>query len=166
MTNTIGPYLMRFVSRKNVAEMIEVKCLEDERRFLIAINGVSAGEVVFPKYQPFGVVLDGDSFAIWAGPKIFVKSESLTHLIGFEQSDEIQTAYPLEYYWCLVCETSIVLWSPLTGELARYQHNEVIMKNWWLGDQLMVEDFEGEQVLVTISESTLTVERISSAPSS
>ena len=160
----MSPYRMLFVSGKNVSEMSEVESLEDERRFLIAINGVSAGEVVFPSYQPFGVAIDGDCIAIWGGEKIFVKSESLPHLTEFNQNDEIQTAYPLDYYWCLVCETSIVLWSPLTGELARYEHDEVVVKSWWLDDQLMVEDFEGQHLLVTIFESRLTVERIPLAP--
>lgn len=157
---------MRFVSGKNVVEMTEGESLDNERRFLVAINEVSAGEVVFMTWDPFGVAIDGDRVAIWGGTSIYVKNESAPQLIESRQDDQIHTPYPLEDYWCLVCETSIVLWSPLTGELARYLHNEVIMKSWWLDDQLMVEDFQGRHLLVTISESKLIVEPIPSAPSS
>jgi hypothetical protein len=65
----------------------------------------------------------------------------------FDQDEPVDAVYPVEGLWCFVCELSVRLFDPAKGdEVTRFEHNEVLMRSWWSGDSLVVEDFEGRRI--------------------
>jgi len=119
----------------------------EERHFDLQVNGAFIGEVsLTAPYLP-GISVNNDHLVLWGGTRIYLLSLTEKELQQFGQEDEVHAVYSIGNCWCLVCETSVILWNPTDGIQAQYEHNEVLMNNWWSGDLLIVEDFIGRRLV-------------------
>ena len=96
---------------------------------------------------------------MWCGTRIYAFKYITGRLSDSSLSDEVITAYSIrDDLWCLVCETSIVLFDSRLGEeISRFKHSEVILYSWWANGNLVVEDFENRRLEVSLGPSGLEV---------
>ena len=121
--------------------------VDEERRFEIEIDEILIGEIcLFAWHQP-RISISSSHLVVWGGTRVYIVPLTGGTLHLFQQKEEVHAAYPVGNLWCFVCELSVRLFDPAKGvEVARFAHHEVLMRSWWSGDSLVVEDFEGRRM--------------------
>ena len=121
--------------------------VDEERCFKLEIDETSIGEVYFPIWEHPRIAVSSSHVVIWGGTSLYIIPLTGGALHQFDQDEPVHAAYPVGNRWCFVCELSVRLFNPTKGvEVARFEHNEVLMRSWWSGDSLVVEDFEGRRM--------------------
>ena len=131
------------VGRHAIA-LTERAVIADDRVLELRVDDVSHGAVyLFASYPP-GIAVSDAHVAVWAGLRLYLAPLAGGRLAHYPQDEEVHAAYPVGALWCLVRELSVTLLDPFAGrEVARYEHNEVLVDQRWSGDRLLLEDFEG-----------------------
>jgi hypothetical protein len=148
MSLTGVPYIAKFVINHLSIVVIEKTSSLEEQSFEVQIDGILIGEISLPKYYLPGIALNNSYVALWGGQCVYIGSLTGQNFQNFQQEDVIHTVYPIgPDQWCMVCETSVLIWDCFVGIQAKYEHNEVIMNSWWKDDLLIIEDFEGKKLI-------------------
>ncbi len=117
---------------------------QNERRFVLSVDGKKLGDVQLMSWYTPGVALHGPMIFVWGGARLFRFQAGEREFLPFEHDEEIGYVYQFGDCWCLVGEISIALFDEhLETPKDTYSHNEVFTRSWWEAEQLYVEDFEG-----------------------
>lgn len=116
---------------------------EEERYLELQIDGSRVFDLTLLRYYMPGIAVGADHVIVWGGTRLYVACLADGGLRRFDQADEVRAAYPVGARWCLIRETSVSLFDVLSGhDLAEYEHDEVILRNWWEGDRLLIVDYQ------------------------
>lgn len=151
-------YSVVLVSGRLTVAVRELSATEDERELELRVNGKVRGQVCLrPWCMPRLAIGDGE-LLLWGGLRAFVLAIGGGPILRFDIEDEIHGAYRFPNFWCLVCETSVVLWTSAEGvSLAECHHDEVLLGSWWQEGHLVVEDLRGRYYAVEIDETDLHI---------
>lgn len=125
--------------------LAEISQEDDEKVFHLELDGARLGELRFLIYsQPDWVV--GDLLvAIWAGTRLYVLHSDCRTLTLYDRDDEIHELFISGPSLCLRGESSIGLFHVAGNiEVARFDHNDVILESWWEGTRLWIRDLGGQ----------------------
>jgi hypothetical protein len=147
MNTANNPYIATFIVNRCNIVIMEKSSSSEERKFEVQVDGILLGEINLLIFYVPGIAISDSHVALWGGTRIYIGSLAGHELNQYLLDDEIHSVYPMGNQWCLVCETSVVIWEPSTGVQMRYEHNEVLMSNWWSDDLLVVEDFQGRRLV-------------------
>ncbi len=139
-------YHLRVVAGRTTLQLSEIEGTPDqnERRFVLSVDGKELGDMQLMSWYTPGVALHGPTICVWGGARLFRFQAGEREFLPFEHDEEIGYVYHFGDCWCLVAVISIALFDEqLETRRAVYSHNEVITRSWWDADQLYVEDFEG-----------------------
>lgn len=141
------PYTVFIIVDRRTIALTEHLIADDERLFKLEIDEASIGEVCFPVWEQPKIAVSHSHLVVWGGMRVYIVPLKGGALHQFKQEEPIDAAYPIGSLWCFVCELSVRFFDPAKGgEVARFEHNEVLMRSWWSGDSLVVEDFEGRRI--------------------
>ncbi|MFL6193797.1 MAG: hypothetical protein ACJ75H_06470 [Thermoanaerobaculia bacterium] len=130
----------------------------DDRIVGLTVDHFPQVSLVFPSWYLPGVALGPEKFMVWCGTGLHVFNYKAEKFSELDVRDEIWSAYYLAGQWCVVCETSVILFdSEPWREIGRFQHIEVILSNWWADGLLMLEDFEGRRLRMKVGPSGFEV---------
>ncbi|MBI1929021.1 hypothetical protein HYR99_32845 [Candidatus Poribacteria bacterium] len=119
----------------------------EERCFELRVDNLSIGEIGLLAWHQPRIAVSASHVAVWGGTRIYIAPLTGKTLRFFDQEEEIHAAYPVGNRWCFVCELSVRLFDLDSGaEVARFDHNEVLLESWWSDDSLIVEDFQGRRM--------------------
>ncbi len=141
-----------FAVFKKVAVFLEeTSRSEDECFFDLFVNDQPEGKLALASYYPPKLGMDDSHLLIWNAQRIYSFKRSNRMMQRFVLDDEVHVAFSLGDHWCLICEVSVALWSPDTGDvIASCDHDEVLLKSWWSEGELIVEDFQKRRFRVEI----------------
>ena len=136
----------------------EQELLKHERTIRLTVDQRYQENLHLPAWYLPGLAFGPENFLIWCGTRVYIANYEKEKSLALDLSDEVITAYSIEDLWCLVCETSIALFDSSFGkEISRFQHSEVILRSWWAGEVLFIEDFEHRVLEVNLGPSGLDV---------
>lgn len=142
------------VDRRTIV-LRECACCDDERTLELQIDGALKGELrllahLFPRFA-----IGASHVAIWGGTRIYLVPWDGGAVRRFDQEEEIIAAYPVASRWCLVNETSVVLFQPSDfSEVGRFENDEVLLRSYWTPEGLVVEDFQRRRLLFSSLDTT------------
>lgn len=127
--------------------LFESDLTDTERRLELLIDRVPRGVVRFSRHYLPGVAVSHRHVVLWAGTNIYLTPLTGGPIAHFAAGDEVHAAYVVGERWIFVCELSVILFDPHKGaEVARYDHDDVLLWYWWVEDRLVVEDFKGRRL--------------------
>jgi len=148
---TAFPYSGVFVAEQLTVALWERSVNEEERELEVRVDDQSRGVLQLSPWCMPRLSIGQGGLLVWAGRSLYALDLAGGPFRHFELDDEIHAAYQLSSCWCVVCETSVLLWDSAIGEvLAEYLHNEVLLKAWWAAEQLFVEDLQNRRFEVRI----------------
>ena len=141
---------------RHIISLMEESRLEGKRNFRLSVDQFHQVVLSFAPWCFPGISVSSEKIVVWGGVDLYLFDFRNDNLLSFELNDEIFTVYAVGRIWCLVCELSVVLFDLESGqELSRFEHDEVILKNWWSDNNLVLEDFEGKRFYLDIDLESL-----------
>lgn len=147
-------YTVTMVVGRRTLVLTERPAEGDERVLDIFLDGAPAGALRLLVYYLPGFSFGELHIAIWGGRRLYLLPLDGGKLVRVDQEDEVQSAYPFNHRWLLVCETSVILTDPLAGRVsAHYSHDEVLVASRWVGQTLIVDDYQERRLAFDFSSS-------------
>ena len=149
-------YYLGAVFDNKTINLLEKSLSEQERLLSLTVDLHPSVELSFsPWYLP-GLFFHSSTLAVWCGARIYVFDCNSGKISSFNVTDEVHAAYVTADRWCLVCETSVILFDSESGiEVEKFEHDEVILNSWWLDEGLLLEDFEGRKLRFDLKAQAL-----------
>ena len=146
MTSNVPEFLVVIANRHKI-EAWQRAVTEDERTFELLIDGLPRGEFGLQPWDQPCISVGATHVAVWGGHDVYVTPLSDGALSHVDSEWSVSAVYLLADRWCVVSELSVALIDPSSGaEVASFEHDEVLLRSWWSGDDLIVEDFEKRRI--------------------
>ncbi|HEX8561284.1 MAG TPA: hypothetical protein VF668_24545 [Pyrinomonadaceae bacterium] len=146
-------YSATFISGRRTVGLVEQDASSDVRQVALTVDGNRLADLPLSRHYAPAVAVSDDHLAVWGGTRLHTVSLKDNGLRTSELEDEVLAAYFVEDKWCLVCETSVVTLDGSHNVVFKFEHDEVLSSCWWVGDELIVVDFQGRKL--TLSKSML-----------
>lgn len=147
------PYTGVVIFDKLTISLLETSISDDEREMELRINNQARGLLQLATWDMPRMSLGRGELLLWGGMRLYALDLADGPLRQFDLKDQLCEAYRLDDYWCLVCETSILLWDSRSGEvLAERLHDEILLNVWWDSDRLFVDDLQRRKLEVRVDE--------------
>lgn len=151
---TSPPYVAVVVCDKLTVVVYELALAEDERKLRVRVDDTSFDDVYIRPWQVPRLSVGRGELLLWGGTRVYWLELKTGGIRRFDFDDEIHFAYQLPAYWCLVCETSVMLWTPDGGKvLSESCHDEILLETWWRENSLFVKDFRDRSFEIKINLS-------------
>ena len=133
------------IAERTTIELRQTSADGERCVFDLRVESSSVGQLTFISVEDPKFSISSGQVAIFAGMCIYVVVPP-NQVSMFKINDVIHSAYRLEHVWCLVCETSVSFLDPSQSKTTHtWQHGEIIVRSWWSGNHLHIEDFEGQR---------------------
>lgn len=125
----------------------------DRVNYDLAVDGVKSATLSLQKYfQPtIGLYQDG-RWAVWAGSDVAVGWLQAGPFISVSLPEPVHAIYRTGYGWIAVAEISVYVLNESLIIVQRRIHKEVIVKSYWAGSTLVIEDFAGETLRARVDD--------------
>lgn len=130
----------------------------DRMNYELAVDGVKRATLSLQKYfQPtIGIYRDG-RLAVWGGSDVAVGSLQAAPFIQVSLPEPVYAMYRAGHGWIAVAEISVYVLNESLIIVQRRIHKEVIVKSYWAGTALVIEDFAGETLRAAVDGDALDI---------
>lgn len=140
-------FSLRVVAGRRKFEITEREVFNDERILELRMDGEYLGEIGLVEYYTPGIAVGSSQLMVWGGRDVYLIPFTGGEFSYIEMNWEVHAAYEVRELWLCVCELSLVLLDASgQHEVARYDHDEILLEQAWHRDRLIVRDFYGNRL--------------------
>jgi hypothetical protein len=141
------------VAGQHHVEAHEVARTDLEVDLLVRVGGREVGVVQLAGYYDTRAAVLNTDVLLWAGTRICRVVPGTGTLEVLRWEDEVRHIVPLGEVWCVQGELTVILYNPKSHEIvARYDHSEVIVDMERSGDRLVLTDFNGTTIVLSVDD--------------